>query len=453
MPDCKNVPDPCDELPVDGEAWTICLPFGGRLWADGRGVHADGPMAPPADGVYGKVIIANGCIVGVEPEDVPLYTGSPCAPLPGDCGGGGSPGVGGGSGGAGGGSCQCSPSNTPGNLLTLDATGKPLVKLHIRGGDGVTITGNGTISSPYIISASSSGSGIGLSNIRSANDAIAVRAEGNTSVLEHKSGKDGIVNGMVFDAYGHLIDTTSGSVNKGVQGIVGKDGIEATTDPSTGITNIGLSKPAKDTSGIYEFGGYKVSTDPYGRIIGIESGIDLGGDVLVHSGTKDFMVNSHGSITSIVDTYNPGVCFNGFWDTSSGSATHIRGTFDMPYNAAISGVIFSTMDTAAWNGLAVFIDGVNCPLGTPDVMLKQSVSIELDASTNDASGGVYPGTAAGDVDLDMRAAALRLFQSTGIYERGPHVLDVYANGGSWPEGVGCHVYLWPTYFFRDILVE
>lgn len=422
MSDCKEIKDPCEPTPQAGEAWSICLPFGGRVWSDGNGVHVKGGTPPP-DGVYGKVVIADGCIIGVEPEEAPLYTGSPCAPLPGDCGGGGSPGVGAGGGGSSGGCCP--PSSIAGNLYQLDASGKPYVKVTIKGGSGTSITGSGTVSDPFIITSSgSSGGGIYLT---SANDAIVVTGSGARNdpyTLKHKTGVQGTVNGMVFDRYGHLIDKGSGSANKGITGIVGGNGISATTDTASGVTTIGLSKPAQAVAGDYSLGGFKVTVDPYGRLMAVEQEIDLGGWQTVRWGTHDVTINSQGSITSIVDTFNPGMCFAHTWDTGTGGITHAGGTFEMAVSAGITGMLLSTLPLNFWNGLEVYLDDVPCSLGVPNIT-------------------------DGPDSIATNAAALRLIYAPGIIMKGTHKVDVYSRNGPWPDRMGTHIFLWPTTYFTS----
>ena len=109
------------------ENFSFCLPFGGHVEYDGTCIQYT-PGTPPADGVYSKIYIANGCIVGAEKYDPPIFSGSPCAPVPNPCDCDGS----------GGGSLP-DPSTQSGNLFQYDAAGRPLVKVTINGGDGISV--------------------------------------------------------------------------------------------------------------------------------------------------------------------------------------------------------------------------------------------------------------------------------------------------------------------------
>lgn len=315
--DCKNprITATCEdkvihEATTSGscQSWETCLPFGGRLYNAGGCVHFE-KGSPPADGVYDKIVIANGCIVGAEKGDIPLYTGSPCAPVPVECGGGGG---------------LPDPSGQSGNLFAYDASGKPLVRVVISGGDGISVSGNGSASSPYIIALSGAGGGGGKTFIRSANNAIAVTGAGEQTapyVLTHKKGLEGRFGGMTFDDYGHLVSFTQSSVQTGVAGIIGGAGINVTSDSNgiytisatggpLGITGdylfggwnakfqdsqlVGVTQSINVAPGVYTFGDYKVTVNKFGSITGITGGGggggggSSGGGVMVHWGGFPF---------------------------------------------------------------------------------------------------------------------------------------------------------------------
>lgn len=306
-PEPEPTPEPCSE-------WSICLPFGGRLYSSGGCVYAE-VGSPPPDGVYGKIVIANGCIIGAEPEDVPIYTGSPCAPQPDSCSNAATSSTSArifstmaasssGSSGSSGGGC-CEPSSLSGNLYKLDAAGKPVVQLSARGGGGLSVTGSGTTSDPLVISlANSSGSSSeGGVYVRSANNAIAASGAGTRAdpvVLTHKTGLQTIVNGMSFDAYGHLTSyNASASAGSGVTGIIGGQGIEVSVDQQSKINTISMRTQANDVEGNYAFGAYDVELDEYGRISRLSRGIDLGRPQTLEFDDYKISVNSSGSITRI----------------------------------------------------------------------------------------------------------------------------------------------------------
>lgn len=326
-PVCKNDADPCDILPKAGESWSVCLPFGGRLWADGNGVHAQGGVAPP-DGVYGKVVIANGCLVGVEPEDVPLYTGSPCAPLPSGCGDGSSIG----------------PGFTPGNTT---------VTCEIEAGSGVTVTGSGTANDPYVISAEN---GV---YVRSDNAAIAITGAGTKTspyTVKHRTALATTVDGMTFDAFGHLTSVNTSTASKGVKGIVPGFGMAVSMDNSTGIANISQQLQPSGVPGDYQFGGYNVTVDKAGQLSALTQQIHLAGAPISAScGTIDLTINQYGSITSVVDTMNLGASFTVSW--SAGAETKAA-RFTMRCSSALSGICVN--EAQSYGALQIFIDGQKC---------------------------------------------------------------------------------------------
>lgn len=440
MTNCVEIKNPCAPTPRVAEIWSICLPFGGRLWSDGTGVYAQGGTPPP-DGVYGKVVIANGCLVGVEPEDVPLYTGSPCAPLPGDCSGSGSPGVPSGGGGGSGttGGC-CPPSSAAGNLYQLDATGKPLVKVNIRGGSGLTVTGSGTTSDPYVLSATGGG-GIGVSGVylRSANDAIAVTGSGsreNPLVIEHQLGLQTSKNGMTFDQYGHLVNVTEGSVGSGgVSAIIGGSGIDAETDLTTGVTTIKLQKSPNAIMGKYPIGGYDMEFDENGRLFNIVPTVDLGSDQVLHLNGYDVTVNSHGTITKIDTVDSGGICYVLGWAGANGEIHHRWGEFYLRNPTAIAGQIWTYGTELFWAGLAVYIDGVVVQATTQGFLLK------IKQPWEDMQEGLeeYP-----HIDKEFNIASTKNFYSNGILLEGTHRLDIFALGEPWPAEIGAGVHMWPA---------
>lgn len=238
MPECKDDKDPCDVLPLAGEAWSVCLPFGGRIWSDGNGVHANGGIAPP-DGVYGKVVIADGCLVGVEPSDIPIYNGASCVPQP----------------------AACNDSYL-GEGLVPEPT---VVMCSIEAGPNIEVSGNGTADDPYVISSSS---GIYL---RSDNSAISVSGGGTRSsplVLKHKTGVATTLDGMTFDAFGHLVsvNTETSAGSKGVKGIVPGFGMAVAQDNNSGIATVSLQAQPASVPGDYQLGGFGVTLDDAGRV-------------------------------------------------------------------------------------------------------------------------------------------------------------------------------------------
>ncbi|MBD5584548.1 MAG: hypothetical protein HDQ88_05655 [Clostridia bacterium] len=375
-------------------SWELCLPWGGKLWSTDGCVRL-APGKPPKDGVYGKVIIANGCLVGVAEENIPQFIAAPCAPSPSPCSGAVE-------------GQQLDPSVTPGNLYTTDAAGRPLVLCRIEAGDNVIVSGDGTLTNPYVISARIETQ---VMYARSSNEAIAVTGSGGREdpiVITHKSGHQGTVNGLTFDAQGHLVDVdTSAASPTGVQGIIPGDGIDATFDHASGIATVSLSDPPTSRAGTYQLGGYDIDLDAKNRITRIDKSIDLGGSQQIAAGTSAITVNEQGSIESI-ETAPLATGFNIRWQEGR-AATRRTATFTMRYDAPLAGVLYTTGTTTFFQRLLIFIDDVPCQL-TP-----------LGIAT--ASYGVA-------------------FTGLGIFGVGEHTLDIRAQE-AWVATAAAQAILWP----------
>lgn len=334
MPNCKTDKDPCDVASQIGEAWNVCLPFGGRVWSDSNGVHAVGGIAPP-DGVYGKVVIADGCIVGVEPEDVPIYTGNPCAPLPGNCSGNAMAAV---------------------NLEPMVASDVPAMgHVYMEAGAHVNIQGDGTADNPYVISADT---GI---HITSENHAIGITGEGTRKdpiKITHKLGHATTINGMTFDAFGHLVaafdEPTAGA--KGITGIVPGYGIDANIDIATGIAKISAATPPNAVKTTAEFGGYKAVIDEIGRFTSLKRTIDLKSATLA-CGATNVTINSTGSIINYEETFDTGSSYLCILNKPDGPLERRGAEFTLRLSTELLGLCITDKDL----GDAVFyLDGQKC---------------------------------------------------------------------------------------------
>ena len=277
---------------------SVCLPFGGELYTDGGILKHEPASNPPADGVYGKVVVKNGCIVDVQPEDVAIHTSAPCAPIPSpcDCGEGG--------GSSGGGMAQ--PSTTAGNLFEYDAAGRPLVRVFVEEGDGMSIDGSGTKSDPYVFNARVSAGGAEVL----ASGALYTEDTGTATMVLHRDGKSASINGMEFDAYGHLIgysDPSQGeSAIKQIMAVLGDNyTTTAETNQLTGIATVSLKVPNTVYDGKYQFGGYEVELDGYNRVEHIKRTINFPegeysfGDYVVN-------ISEFGSVTNVTPKSSTG---------------------------------------------------------------------------------------------------------------------------------------------------
>lgn len=297
--------------------WEVCLPFGGRLYQqDGCVRHV--PGTPPEDGVYGLVTVQNGCIVSMEPEPVAKYQSDPCAPVPCPCDssedGGGN---------------LCNPSTKSGNQYECDASGRPYAHAYVQAGDNVTVSGNGTSTNPYIVSSSLGDAGI--TNVRSNTSAITVSVSNNVATVSHATGYNAqTINGMVFDAYGHLVDYSSSSASTTVNGIIGTNGISAETN-NAGIVTIGLESPAHTLAGQYLLGGYTVEIDANNRVYNISQEISAVAGSYTF-GAYAVTVNDYGSITDIAALSGAASAFHAFLASESTTSQHTL-TFTMPYSS------------------------------------------------------------------------------------------------------------------------
>lgn len=381
--------------------WSTCLPWGGKLWSEAGCVKLV-PGTPPADGVYGKVVIANGCLVGVEPDDPPLYMGRPCAPLPGACGG------------SSGDTAAIDPSTMPGNLYTLDAVGRPLVRCNIEAGENISVSGDGTLENPYIISAKVEVSAV---YARSTNDAIAVTGDGSREepiTVTHKSGYSGQFGQMLFDAYGHCVDVVeSASGVSTITGIVPGAGLTGETDRNSGVATLAIETPVNQLNGVYQMGGWDLNVDTLNRIYDIERTINLEPQT-VRAGAFELDVNEFGSITGVTaGSLGAGYLFT--WPAGQ-AATRRYGDFTLRFDTALAGVLYTTGTAAFFQGLNIYIDEVLCDL-TP-------FGLRL-ANPTDLSANGPHGIA---------------FWANGVFGTGSHTLSIQA-AAPWLETVGAQVIL------------
>lgn len=278
----SGVPPSCSD-------WSVCLPFAGRLYSEGGCVKVE-PGNPPEDGVYGKVIIAGGCIVGLEKADIPLYTSSPCAPVPAPCA-------------CGEGGSMPEPSPQAGNLFTTDAAGMPLVKVSMQAGSNISITGSGTTTDPFIISGKfdvaqttfvqAGNSGVTVTGTGGREDPYKV-GHGNTKTNESLTS----AMGLSIDQFGHITAYNAPAEASNVKGVVGGDGIEAKTDAGTGLVTLSLTKAFADVAGEYDLGGYHIKIDAYGRVTGGSRDITIPAGEYV-AGDLQLTLNEYGSVTGV----------------------------------------------------------------------------------------------------------------------------------------------------------
>lgn len=308
------------------QPFSFCLPFGGKVEYDGTCMQY-APGTPPEDGVYSKIYIANGCIVGADKYDPPIYTSSPCAPVPNpcDCEGGGS-------------GALPDPSTQSGNLFQYDASGRPLVKVTINGGNGISVSGSGSSTDPFMLSATPDSS-IGIQYFKSGNDALTLTGSGTSGdpyTYTHRSGYQGNVNGMTFDTYGHLTGYTAPSTAGTINGVVGSDGIDVSTDISSGVATVSLAAPVPALNGDYTFGAYKITLNDKNIPSYLERIVNLSAGEYVF-GNYNVTVNEYGSITDIESIQTAGIV------TTSASKKFTQNTGDMSRS-----MVFTTGSASAF---------------------------------------------------------------------------------------------------------
>lgn len=270
-------------------SWDLCLPFGTRLYSQDGCVQIEKPETTPQDGVYGKIVVKNGCIVDVLSEDIPLYNGPACAPVPCPCDGEGGSGSG------------LLPSSVAGNLFEIDPVGGALVKLSVKEGAGISITGDGTATNPITISVKDVG-GNATIYIKPGNNGVTITGDGTAkapyTISHQEKGEERTIQGMSFDRYGHLQDYTQPTEATTINGVKAGDGIDVDVDVSTGIATVKLKEPLPNISNTFTFGGYDVELKR-NQIVDIARRIQLV-EATYRIGNFDVTVNKYGSIVSIV---------------------------------------------------------------------------------------------------------------------------------------------------------
>ena len=256
--DCKKpqpcpTPDPTPTPPKPTPAFSVCIADYTLHW---DGTHATLERTRfTTNGTYGSITIQDGCVVGYGECEVPTYTPPYCNPNPAPCNEGG---------GGGGTGTTATVSPRAGNQLTSDNYGL-YAKAYVQGGTGVTVTGQGTQTSPYIISMAS-GTGGGTTG-------GAIVGQGPISVEER--------NGVYFISMprADLSAGKYGAFNVNEYGVITSidDNVDMlTTDNVGGSNDVQITKvadgitidlaPTQLAANSYRFGGYDVSISDGGRI-------------------------------------------------------------------------------------------------------------------------------------------------------------------------------------------
>ena len=383
--------------------WSVCLPWGGRLYQT-EGCVRYKPGTPPPDGVYGLFTLKDGCFIAAEEHPSDVYHPDPCAPVPCPCDS------------EGGESTVCNPSTATGNLYTCDASGKPLVKAYVNGGNNITVTGNGTSTNPFTISMQSLDTGV--ANIVSGSNAITVSKDGGTVTIGHKTGyNDQTIMGMTFDEFGHLTNYSAQDAT-GITGLVPGEGVSIDVNQSSGIATVSLQEPAYVRTGEYVVGGWTLELDHLNRVYNMTRHIEQTAGTYV-MGQYNVTLNDFGSVESLEVLPDPGTCLHGFYTHTNEAVIRRNITFTLRYSSAIL-VDIQVMAPAGWAEQVQFrVDG--------SPMANIQVIQEKDSSS---SGSEEPGGGSGSpsATTKLSPAFLRLVPS-GIYQIGQHELTIHS-----PEG-------------------
>ena len=346
----RMVPD-CGDSEQKGTAegfcpdWDVCLPFGGRLYSRDGCVQYEGSGTAPADGVYDRLTVQGGCITGVSGEEVASYQSRPCTETPCDCGSGG-----------GGGSASVEISDDSANLITEDLDGSLLAKLFAVGAGGITVSGAGTSSSPLHIQAASQ---TARGYVSAGNDGISVTGSGTQSSpysVSHKAGTgpaNQTIAGMRFDEYGHLKSYAAPSSAGTVNGVVGRNGIEATTETSSGVVTLDLQETVHSVKGTYRLGGYDVDVDKYGRFQQIDREVNISSGAR-YMGAQLVTLDGLGNITNVVDTtQDRTVVYHKASKRFTGDSASIT------FTTALVGSFRVTLHAASVTSASVSVDGTS----------------------------------------------------------------------------------------------
>ena len=255
--DCKK-PQPCPKpdtttptTPQATPAFSVCIADYTLHW---DGTHATLERTRvTTDGTYGSITLQDGCVVGYGDCEIPTYTPPYCNPNPAPC----NDGTGGGKG------TTATVSARAGNQLSTDDYGL-YAKAYVQGGTGVTVTGHGTQSSPYMVSMAENTGGSTDGKIVG-QGGISVEQRGGVYFLsmpraELTAGKYGA---FTINEYGQITGVDDDIATLTSDNIGGSNDVQV-SKIADGIS-IDLA-PTQLTANSYRFGGYDVSISDGGRV-------------------------------------------------------------------------------------------------------------------------------------------------------------------------------------------
>ena len=363
--------------------WDVCLPFGGRLYSRDGCVQYEGSGTVPADGVYDRITVQGGCITGASGQEVASYQPRPCTETPCDCGHGSGE--------------SAEVSDDPANLITEDVTGALLAKLFISGTGGISVSGNGTQSSPLAISAAAQEA---HGFVSAGNDGVAVSGSGSRGdpyEVFHKAGTgpaNQTIAGMRFDEYGHLKSYEAPSGAGTVNGVVGRNGVKTETDTATGIATIELQEIPAAGTGTWRFGGFDATVDDYGRVTSVEQEVSIAAGER-YFGAQLVTLTDSGSIADVVDTTADRLVVY-----CKASTRFTGSSVSMTFNTALVGSFRITLRAASVTSASFSVDGtsVQTDVGTDWACALTGARYSLGQHTVSVSG-TFSGPGYLDVEI------------------------------------------------------
>lgn len=366
---CKK-PQPCPQpeqpdttTPKTTPAFSVCIMDYTLHW---DGTHATLERSRlTTDGTYGSITVHDGCVVGFGECEVPVYTPPYCNPNPAPCNDGNGAGNG----------TTATVSPRAENQLAMDQYGL-FSKAYVKGDTGITVTGSGTQSSPYLISVAK--------NTGGAKDGKIV-GQGGISV-EERSGvyfislprttiTAGKYGPFSINDYGQITDIDDNLDLLTADNVTGSNDVQV-TKVADGVT-IDL-QPTQLTNSKYRFGGYDVSISDGGRVINAEqvSRTEAG---VYKLGAYNITLDEHGGITDIQQSTEVPQSA-GFFITADGSIVHYDDTGRITRveagSSTTKGAIMDTYIIRTWDKDDGVMAGTTIEaMGTPLVVKSGSNAV------------------------------------------------------------------------------